>query len=47
MPTPDPYDPDEPLYECRDCHNRVLGEEYTGECPECGGEMVNINKAQE
>ena len=43
----DPYVPDDPYYECWECHHRVIGKEYSAVCPKCGGNMMNINKAQE
>lgn len=42
----DPYDPDEPYYECIECHHRVAESAVEGEpdaCPECGGDAKNIN----
>ena len=47
MSEPDPFESDEPYYECVDCRHRVVGDEFEGECPECGGEMENISKPQE
>ena len=38
MSSPDPFNSSEPYYECQDCRHRVTGEEYKGECPECGFE---------
>jgi Zn finger protein HypA/HybF involved in hydrogenase expression len=45
----DPHETDEPphRYECVDCGERVEAESHPVECPECGGEMQNISKAQE
>ncbi|PSQ26229.1 hypothetical protein BRD01_01075 [Halobacteriales archaeon QS_8_65_32] len=46
MTRTDPYDPDEPYYECTDCYQRTAESAVDGKpdgCPECGGEMKNIN----
>jgi Zn finger protein HypA/HybF involved in hydrogenase expression len=47
MSHPDPFDPSEPYYECRDCRAHVSAIDYNGACPDCGGQMDNINRPQE
>lgn len=34
-------------YECDDCGHRMEAEHQPGECPECGGEMVDISVSRE
>ncbi|MFC5973294.1 rubrerythrin-like domain-containing protein [Halomarina salina] len=45
--TVDPYTPEEAVFECLACQNRIVSEEYVGPCPECGGETKNIAVARE
>jgi len=47
MPHFDPYTPSRDNYECRDCGTHTTSETRLTECPDCGGPVENIAKAQE
>lgn len=34
-------------YECDNCGHRMEAEHQPGECPECGGEMIDIDVSRE
>ena len=35
------------IYECADCEYRLTAEHHPGECPNCGGEMIDISVSRE
>ncbi|MFD1515522.1 rubrerythrin-like domain-containing protein [Halomarina rubra] len=43
----DPYRPEESVFECLECHHRLVSEEHVGACPVCGGATKNIAVARE
>lgn len=45
MQHPDPYTPDESVYECYQCGTRIR--ESTPVCPDCKGEVKNIAVTRE
>jgi Zn finger protein HypA/HybF involved in hydrogenase expression len=43
----DPFDPDDPMYECFECGHRVETGDHSGSCPQCDGEVKNITVTRE
>ena len=38
---------EEKVYECNDCGYRMEAEHQPGECPQCGGDMIDISLSRE
>lgn len=38
----DPYPPEESVYECMGCGNRVATTDHLSICPDCEGDVRNI-----
>lgn len=43
----DPYTPTESVFECVECHHRVVESSHRGNCSECGATVVNIAVSRE